>query len=182
MPYSGGLFDDLARKVMGLVAPQTVLDIGAGAGRYGKMARECCPAVRLTAVECEQEYVDRFGLRAVYDEVRPCPASWLLSEVDASWDMAILGDVLEHMRKSEGLDLLHFLVYRTRYIWAVWPERYVQGSYNGHASEAHISVWTLSDIAGLGADYQVYHRAPLWAAIVRGYLEREGPIWEGLEA
>ena len=173
MPYGGGLLDDVSRQVIaGIPDLSTALDIGAGAGRYGKMVRHLRPATWLTAVEIERDYVTRFDLREVYNDVAVMPAIDLLREVDSSWDLVTAGDVLEHMRKSEGVDLLHFLIYRTRWLWLVWPERYVQGSYDGYAAEAHISVWTERDVKALDTSYRVWRKPPLVGALVRGYLAR----------
>jgi hypothetical protein len=60
----------------------------------------------------------------------------------------IIGDCIEHMRKSAGLDLLNFLIYRTGYTVLLVPENYVQDDWEGHAAEAHISTWTIHDFAG----------------------------------
>ena len=170
MPYGGGLLDNVSRQVIRAVPHlNTALDIGAGAGRYGKMIRHEQPATWIKAVEVERDYVVRFDLREVYNQVAVMPAIDLLRDVDASWDLVTAGDVLEHMRKSEGVDLLHFLVYRTRWLWLVWPERYIQGSYDGYAAEAHISVWTEGDIAALDTPYRLWCRPPLVGALVRGY-------------
>lgn len=171
MPYGGGLLDDIARTVIQrMPVLDTALDIGAGAGRYGRMIRELRPEAHTIGVEIEPDYVTQFELKTLYDEILVAPASVLLEQVDAIWDLVTAGDVLEHMTKSAGVDLLHFLVYRTRYIWLAWPERYLQGSYNGYASEAHVSVWTEADLQSLQAAYELYRRPPLVGAIVQGYM------------
>ena len=53
--------------------------------------------------------------------------------------------MLEHFRKSRGVDLLDYLYYRTKHILLVIPVDYVQGSWEGHGAEAHISVWRPED-------------------------------------
>jgi hypothetical protein len=62
--------------------------------------------------------------------------------------------VIEHLRKSVGLDLLNFLVYRARRIVVVFPLRYRQGTFDGRSQEAHISVWGQSDFHWCDASYQ----------------------------
>lgn len=168
---SGNLLDHHAQKLIACITDcGRVLDIGAGAGKYGRMVKEAHPGVTLTAYETEGEYVERFGLRGLYHNVCVCRAIELLNYPDVpAWDLVVLGDVLEHMRRSEGLDLLHFLVYRTRYMWIQWPMRYIQEALGGHTSECHISVWTEQDIKALNADYVKVETPPLEGYAVDGY-------------
>lgn len=167
---SGTLLDHHARALIaGIPDLGLVLDIGPGRGKYGAMVRELRPEARLTGLEVEAEYVERFGLRALYDDVHVGAAAVLLDNVGASWDLVILGDVIEHMRRSEGLDVLHYLVYRTRYLWVQWPMRYIQGALEGYTHEAHLSVWTERDIQALNADYVKTESPPLEGYAVSGY-------------
>jgi hypothetical protein len=40
MPYSSKLLDDKIRDVLIEINPDIIFDIGAGAGKYGRMARK----------------------------------------------------------------------------------------------------------------------------------------------
>ena len=51
------------------------------------------------------------------------------------FDLVIIGDCIEHMRKSDGVDLLNFLMYRSGYICVIYPEAYIQDDWDGHAAE-----------------------------------------------
>lgn len=167
---SGTLLDAQARKLFtGIPGLTLALDIGPGKGKYGRYLREAAPGATINAMEIEAEYIERFDLRRVYDHVRIAPAVRLTDEPNALWDVVVLGDVLEHMPKSHGLDLLHFLVYRARYLWVQWPMRYLQGPMDGFRHEAHVSVWTEADIIGLNADYVKFEIAPLEGYAINGY-------------
>ena len=65
--------------------------------------------------------------------------------IDSTYDLVIIGDCIEHMKKSEGIDLLNFLVYRSKYILIHYPNEYIQGTVDDHIHEAHISIWHESD-------------------------------------
>jgi hypothetical protein len=71
------------------------------------------------------------------------------------------------MRKSAGIDLLNFLIYRAGYICVIYPDRYVQDDWEGHAAEAHISTWSLADFN----DWNVLHH--FWSGmhmfLLKGY-------------
>jgi SAM-dependent methyltransferase len=171
MPHSGTLLDAEAQAFIAATGARTVLDIGPGAGKYARLVRAALPEARLTGVEIEPDYVDQFGLRFLYDDLRVMPALDLLADIEAEWDLAILGDVIEHHRKSEGLDLLHFLVYRTRYLLVQYPEKYRQNALNGYRSEAHLSVWHESDFAPF--EHVLIKQTPLVLVALRGYLPGE---------
>ena len=148
-----------------------VLDVGAGAGKYGALVRRHRPSVRdVVALEAYGPYVDQFALQTIYSKVIIGLAISLLDDPNEKWDLVILGDVLEHMPKSIGLDVLHFLVYRTRYLWLQWPIRYLQGPEAGNDLEAHISVWSEDDVSPLQTSYVRYAEVPLEAYAVDGYL------------
>jgi len=178
MPYSGTLLDDVAERFIARTQAKTVLDIGAGAGKFGRICARALPAASLTAVEIEPNYVEKFHLWTLYGEVKVQPALQLLDDIEMEVDLVILGDVIEHHRKSEGLDLLHFLVYRSKYILIQYPERYRQNALDGYRSEAHMSVWSLKDFAPF--EYAVVTQSPLVLVAVNGYLPGGQPVGEML--
>jgi cyclopropane fatty-acyl-phospholipid synthase-like methyltransferase len=88
--------------------PETLLDVGAGAGRYGLTAQELYKCGRLdypihtTAVEAWEPYINRNKLSTKYDEVLNID----VRELDNfAYDMVIFGDVLEHMSREDALEL-----------------------------------------------------------------------------
>ncbi len=169
MPFSDSVLDDVIRQFCREIPLGYCLDIGVGAGKYGKLVREISPSAHIIGIEIESAYVEMFNLKEVYDEVRCVDASDLItSDVDSRYDLVLLGDCLEHMRKSDGIDLLNFLVYRTRYLLAIYPEKYRQGSWNGFVKEAHISFWHVGDFAGL--EFSLVRRQSQVAIAVNGYL------------
>jgi hypothetical protein len=152
MPVSAVVFDQHITALIERMRPASVLDIGPGAGKYGKIVKALreggLDIPSLAAVEIDPAYIEHFKLQEIYDVVQLGDAS-LLPDVgpDAEWDLVILGDVLEHFRKSRGVDLIDYLFYRTKYIVLVVPIDYIQGAWEGHHAEAHISTWYPSDFA-----------------------------------
>lgn len=168
MPYSENTFDDLAYALVDRIQIDRFLDIGAGNGKYGKLIKLLHPHSLRTAVEIERDYIERFALDTVYGEVLHMDATHLIeARLEDTYDLAILGDCLEHMRKSVGVDLLSFLVYRVRYALIIFPERYLQGPWLGYRSEAHISSWSAHDFAGF--DHMLLRRGTTVAVCINGY-------------
>jgi SAM-dependent methyltransferase len=152
MPYSSDAFDSWLGSAISLLQPATVLDIGAGDGKYGYLAKRIAGAggfsTRVKGVEIDESYIDRFKLRDIYDELVIGDAVDLINNPRQRFDLVIIGDCIEHMRKSAGLDLINFLVYRAGYICVIFPEALVQDDWEGHAAEAHISTWSAEDFRG----------------------------------
>jgi predicted TPR repeat methyltransferase len=82
-------------------APITVLDIGPGVGTYAKLLADL-PITQMIGLEVWEPYVTTYRLDDFYDrivigDVRTTP----LPKVD----VVVLGDVVEHMTRAEGLDV-----------------------------------------------------------------------------
>ena len=152
MPVSAVVFDHIVGALILQMAPASILDIGPGAGKYGLMItalrEQGLKVESLAAVEIDESYIETYRLREIYDLVQPGDAA-NLPDVgpDAAWDLVILGDVLEHLRKSRGVDLVEYLYYRTKFMVLVVPIDYIQGAWDGHHAEAHISTWYAADFA-----------------------------------
>jgi trans-aconitate methyltransferase len=121
--------------------------VGAGNGKYGRMIRQYFPDTVTIGLEIEHDYVDRFKLRDIYTQVIIADVMALLDQPDHHWDFVMLGDVLEHLRKSDGQDLLDYLMYRCFYMMIIYPDNQLQNSWEGYKAEAHLSVWRAPDFA-----------------------------------
>ena len=92
----------------------------------------------------------------------------LMDDVRPAYGAVIVGDVIEHLPKSAGTDLLHFLVYRSKVIFVKFPVQLVQNDWEGHVSEAHVSVWSDVDFASF--DSIVVESDPMGqTGVIRGY-------------
>ncbi len=173
MPYSGTYLDYTLVNFLKKYGAEvhTVLDVGVGAGKFEALVHSVLPTARMVGVEPVSDYHQRFSeVYTKYSSVRMCTADALFRDPDDSWDLVVLGDVLEHMRKSAGLDLLHFLVYRCKYIYIQYPTRYIQNpaDIDGVFEEAHISVWDATDFHQF--DFSQFTQLPLNVALIDGYL------------
>jgi len=173
MPYSEPTFDNKIKNFLFAHPGKTYLDIGAGAGKYGKIIRKINPSAHLIGVEVNKEFITKFKLKDIYDEVyagkiEDFVAQKMVKEPRFTVDIAIIGDCLEHLKKSAGIDLLHYLVYRTKYIIVVFPSKWVQFDWQGHPFEAHQSVWEKRDFDTFSHQFQKIKHMNL--IIIKGYL------------
>ena len=170
MPFSANAFDSEIEQYFRLTEHESVVDIGPGEGKYGRMLRRVRPDTKLIGVELDPSYVEEYRLRELYDEIWIMDAAELMNDLDRAFDALIFGDSLEHMRKSAGIDLLNFLVYRCKIIIVKFPLQMLQNAWEGHASEAHLSVWSAHDFNGM--DCLFAERNSICLAMIRGYLNR----------
>lgn len=148
MPGSFPVFDAVVEHLLQRLAPQRAVDIGAGAGKYGRMLAASAPDSQRVAVEIEAAHVQRFELDQWYQRVDLADAAdWWRQQPGECFDLALLGDSLGHLPKSAGIDLLNALVYRCAWIVVVAPEFIVPQTVDGMASGMHRSVWSERDLA-----------------------------------
>lgn len=144
--YSGAHFDKVMESLIGHLAPATILDIGAGAGKFGRIARTAAPRARLTGIEMGEDSVVGHKLHEIYDEILAIDARDLITHHSTKhFDLVILGDLIEHMRKSDGIDLLNWLCYHAAYTVLITPEAMM--IHRDPWYEGHNSVWSELDFA-----------------------------------
>lgn len=116
-----------------------VLDVGVGRGTYSMRLRERRPGVEWVGVEAWEPYVDEFELREKYDELVLGDARTLDWGGLGRFDVVFMGDVLEHMSKTEALALAGAAVEHARVAIVSIPVRVTpQGAFGGNPYEVHV--------------------------------------------
>lgn len=139
------------------IAPNRVLDVGVGYGRWGMIVREFCELwswrltpgdwkVRVEGVEGFAPNIHEYH-RHFYNKIHVGDFRDIAPTLPRDWSVIIFGDVIEHFDKEEGLALLRWAVAASDYVMVnvplddVWP----QGEAYGNTMEKHRSVWTSAD-------------------------------------
>jgi hypothetical protein len=143
------------------LSPASVLDVGAGIGRWGFLCRchigvgeslQQCPEqpLRIDAVEA---FEPNIGLiyKAVYDKTHAGDALEVLPRL-GSYDVVICSHMIEHMTKDDGLRLLDAMLARANkaLILALPLNDRPRAELRGNPFEAHQSTWTKNDFRGRG--------------------------------
>jgi hypothetical protein len=124
MGTSNNIFDQRVKQFLDEHKPEIVLDVGSGDGKYGKMTKVIT--------------LDPNG-----GDIQKT-AQQFMEEPDFYCDICIMGDVIEHMKKSEGIDFIEWMIYRCKYLIIVTPQNYMQIGHKGKY-DAHISNWQKRD-------------------------------------
>ncbi|MBW2560044.1 MAG: class I SAM-dependent methyltransferase [Deltaproteobacteria bacterium] len=146
----------IVHHIRGMKADR-VLDVGVGFGKWGFLCREYLESfpghpypedweVSIYGIEAFREYTLRFQwLHLLYDKIFIGPMQDVVPTLTEPYDLIIVGDVLEHVTKAEGLIVIQDLwrLTRKRLILSlpIGPRWIGNSIVCGNEYEAHRGVW-----------------------------------------
>ncbi len=154
-------------KIMDLVIglrPTSLLDIGAGYGKYGVLCREYLELWdgrqnyderlrRIDGVEVYECYITPLH-KFVYDHVYVGDILKVIDELEFQYDLVLLIDVLEHFKKMEGELLLTKILEKNKGLIISTPKKpTTQTQTFGNIYETHQSKWGKQELANFGSSY-----------------------------
>ena len=108
-----------------------ILDVGAGWGKYKKLL----PEYQMDAVEIWKPYIEQEKLHDLYRQVFPVD---ICDIHDIFYDVIIMGDVLEHIERSQAVKIMERLKKSCKQLYLVVPYQYHQDEVNGNKYEIHL--------------------------------------------
>jgi 2-polyprenyl-3-methyl-5-hydroxy-6-metoxy-1,4-benzoquinol methylase len=151
MPTSDPLLlTPVAREILSL-QPLSVLDVGIGNGKWGVLAREYTDvwlrrerenyAVMIDGIEIFEKYRNVNWVN--YNHIHIGHVTDILPRLK-SYDLIIFIEVLEHIEKTEALELLDMCRSKCKLLIFSYTNC-PQGIAFGNVNETHISTWAESD-------------------------------------
>ncbi len=169
--------------------PESVLDVGCGFGRWGALCREFLDvwegrpyphqwSVRIDGVEGFPRYITD-AHRTFYSNLYLEDVREVLPKL-GTYDLVILGDVLEHFEKEEGFRILsqicEHLSEKGKILVNIplgpdWP----QDDAYGNDLERHRSEWTATDFETVGGEAELFedYRKRPFATVVLNRASKE---------
>ena len=152
--------------------PASVLDVGAGYGKYGLLAREFGGASRVDAIDANPPRFD------VYDHVYLGDLrqiDTLLPGDAPRYDLAMFIDVIEHLEKPDAWSFLAKLTRRAKRVLITTPFGFRPQELAGMPWETHRSGWYPWEF---GRDYRVHQ----WSLFPGHYSRffRRPRLWQVL--
>ncbi len=139
--------------------PKSILDIGAGFGRWGILFREFLEVWgdrnysgnwnrRIDGVEVFPGYIKEYH-RYFYDNLYLDEALGFVKNLKTHYDLINCGDVIEHLAKSDALEMIRLCLAKCNWLLINIPlgKNWEQGAINDNQYETHKSTWKLSDFA-----------------------------------
>ena len=138
VPWSYDTFDGFVAALVRWALPDRgtpILDVGPGAGKYAKLLSDySC----VDAVEAFEPYVERFDLRRLYRHICVANVANLVRELrPRQYELAILGDVLEHLSVAEAREVIGRLLELQTRLLVIVPFRLEQAAACGNVHEIH---------------------------------------------
>jgi SAM-dependent methyltransferase len=136
----------------------SILDVGAGSGTYYKLLHSL-KSFQWSAIEAWKPYIEEFNLDKMYskiynDDVRKF--NW----DNLSFDLAIAGDILEHMTKEEAVAVVDNILNHSKTLVISIPIVYLpQEEINGNPFEVHVKPdWTHEEVMATWGQYIKDHQ------------------------
>lgn len=120
------------------VRPRTVLDVGAGYGKYGVLVREYAPIERVDGLDVgppRYPGYDHFyiGDARQIDRLLPADAPF--------YDLALCLEMIEHLERAEVFEVLDALTRHARRVLVTTPLGFRRQEYSELPYETHRSGW-----------------------------------------
>ncbi len=148
MPSSDPITIPKVLKLVEILQPRSILDIGCGNGRYGFLFREILDwnwgrlkkedwQTKIFGIEPWGEYITQIH-RYVYDVIST--VDWLDYDLTDRYDLAFMGDVLEHFAEGDwqrALMKTRKCSKTTIVVSPNWTGSINQGAWGGNEFERH---------------------------------------------
>lgn len=171
MPFSDTSNIPWFTEVVKSLSPRTVLDIGPGYGKYGRILKNQFSNLIVDAVEVWSPYIEKYGLPEFYRNIQIADVRSIES---FNYDLVILGDILEHMTESEALKVWSNISKQAgSAIISIPIIKYPQGEEEGNPYEVHIDEdWThqrvLDSFSGI-TEYELFKVTGSYLAIFKDW-------------
>lgn len=118
---------------------RSIVDCGCGEGAYQTLLGPNLPGARWTGIEVWKPYVAAFDLERRYDRIIVADLRDVAFGTLGPVDLAIFGDVLEHMSTEEAVRVVTAASAVAPYVMISIPiVKYPQPAINGNPYEAHV--------------------------------------------
>lgn len=164
--------------------PASVLDIGVGFGKWGFLAREYTDInahryqradwrVRIEGVEAFPGYATP-TYDYIYDKIHYGDLREILPTL-GTFDLVIIGDVIEHFEKDAGLELIRQLRQLCQHVLLSSPTVFFTQELFDNEFERHRSIWTVDDFRQFRFDYDEFEQW-VFVVLLQGDLPSARPV------
>lgn len=131
--------------------PRRVLDVGVGEGTYSTLARK--EGQTWYGIEAYYPYIKEYDLNDKYDVMVVGDARYIDYGKLPRFQLAIIGDCIEHMTKKESMAVMNELLQHSAHLLVSFPVLHLQqADVGGNEFERHIDHWTLEGMRAFLGD------------------------------
>ena len=155
------------------LCPRSVLDLGAGFGKFGVLCREILDA-RFGRCRPDQWETRIDGVEAWQAYQNPCWEIYnrfttgAIRKIYSGYDLVLMIDVLEHFDSNSGSDILTRLVAANKHVIVSVPNgKMEQGAEFGNPHEAHVRTFNGVEDFGL-YNFKLIHQSVCTVVSIEG--------------
>lgn len=156
--------------------PKNILDIGIGSGKWGFLCREYLEmwnnrvfpaewALKIDGIEIFPAYIERFSwLGSIYSNIYEGDAYNLIDNAN-NYDLIIAGDIIEHLDKSKGIELIKKCIKKSNkaFLMSIPTGDWLHNkTVAGNEHEEHQAIWELEDLVKIGNELNVKMTYHMW--------------------
>jgi SAM-dependent methyltransferase len=134
-----------------------ILDIGVGSGTYAKLLKNnnVCVNTEIIGIEAWKPYIEQFALDSLYTKIINQDVRAIAWKDLGNFDVAIAGDVLEHVTKEEAIDIVEqVLDFSKTLIISIPVVHMPQDAYEGNPFEIHVKPdWSHEEVLATWPNY-----------------------------
>lgn len=134
-----------------------ILDIGVGSGTYAKLLKNnnVCVNTEIIGIEAWKPYLEQFALDSLYTKIINQDVRSIAWKDLGNFDVAIAGDVLEHVTKEEAIDIVEqVLDFSKTLIISIPVVHMPQDAYEGNPFEIHVKPdWSHDEVLATWPNY-----------------------------
>lgn len=144
---SSEIFNDQILKIVVGTNSTSILELGCGQGKLGRLLQSANSLVNLSTVQkmFDADDTNKLRNRGYKDVFDRDIIEFYREGFDENYDLVVALDVIEHFLYSDILSIIDFSLYRCRYMVLVWPSAHPQTA-TSHAFDRHRSSFELRDL------------------------------------
>jgi hypothetical protein len=137
MPGNWGYLTNDMREYVTNTYPKdwSVLDIGCGHGHYAKLLKHHFSVKNFDGIEVWEPYIQEYNLNNLYTNIYNVN---ILNFNFNYYDLIIMGDVLEHLSRDDGVNLINKLASKCTELLVIVPYYLPQDIVNDNVYEVHL--------------------------------------------
>lgn len=129
---SSQIFNPLIENTLHRLKPNSILELGCGQGKLGKLLRTIDLDAKLVAVQKLFSILDEDSLlKNGYNQIIDADIlDYFKTGFDEEYDLIVIMDVIEHFLYSDAISIIDFALYRSKWLLLVWPSKHPQYGVN----------------------------------------------------
>ena len=127
---SSSIFDNCIKALVHISVAKSILELGCGQGKFGKLMQSEANPLSLCAVQKIFSPSDVPSLYSLgYEKIIDADIlDFFRAGFDETYDLVIALDVIEHFLYSDVISIINFALYRSDYMLLVWPSAHPQSA------------------------------------------------------